>query len=182
MSEHRSERQRARSGAHHGDERSREEQIVQSLPASAVRLRRMTRADLDALLPHEQVMFGTESWSRDSYLDELADTELRHYLVAEDEDGQVVASAGLLTIAETAQILTVGVLPAARRRGIARLLVQELLTEARRRGAQEVLLEVRMDNKPARRLYEDQGFVPIGTRRGYYDRGRVDAVVMRHAL
>jgi ribosomal-protein-alanine N-acetyltransferase len=142
----------------------------------------MTRADLDVLLPHEQAIFGTESWSRDSYLDELADTELRHYLVAEDEDGQVLASAGLLTIAETAQILTVGVLPVARRRGIARLLVRELLAEARRRRAQEVLLEVRIDNRPARTLYESQGFVPIGTRRGYYDRGRVDAVVMRHAL
>jgi ribosomal-protein-alanine N-acetyltransferase len=149
---------------------------------SAIRLRPMRRADLDVLLPHEQVMFGSESWSRDSYLDELADTELRHYLVAEDEAGQVLASAGLLTIAETAQILTIGVLPPARRRGIARLLVRALLAEARRRQAHEVLLEVRMDNKPARKLYESEGFVTIGTRRGYYDRGRVDAVVMRHEL
>src|SRR6185503_12588142 len=120
----------------------------------AIRLRPMRKADLDVLLPHERAMFGTESWSRDSYLDELADTELRHYLVAEDEAGQVLASAGLLTIAETAQILTIGVLPPARRRGIARLLVRALLAEARRRQAHEVLLEVRMDNKPARKLYE----------------------------
>src|SRR6185312_11393805 len=112
------------------------------LPAATVRLRRMTKADVDVLLPHEQVMFGTESWSRNSYLDELADTESRHYLVAVDDNDQVLASAGLLTIAETAQIVTIGVLPAARRRGIARLLVQELLDEARRRRAQEVLLEV----------------------------------------
>ncbi|HJQ03187.1 MAG TPA: ribosomal protein S18-alanine N-acetyltransferase [Jatrophihabitans sp.] len=153
-----------------------------NLPAPTVRLRRMTKADVDVLLPHEQVMFGTESWSRNSYLDELADTESRHYLVAVDDNDQVLASAGLLTIAETAQIVTIGVLPAARRRGIARLLVRELLDEARRRQAQEVLLEVRIDNKPARKLYESQGFVPIGTRRGYYDRGRVDAVVMRYAL
>jgi ribosomal-protein-alanine N-acetyltransferase len=147
-----------------------------------VRLRPMRKADLDVLLPHEQAMFGTESWSRDSYLDELADTELRHYLVAEDADGQVLASAGLLTIAETAQILTIGVLPPARRRGIARLLVNALVAEARRRQAHEVLLEVRVDNKPARELYESEGFVVISTRRGYYDRGRVDAVVMRHEL
>jgi ribosomal-protein-alanine N-acetyltransferase len=153
-----------------------------SVPDTAVRLRPMRQADLDVLLPHEQAMFGTESWSRGSYLDELADTELRHYLVAEDDSGQVLASAGLLTIAETAQIVTVGVLPAARRRGIARLLVQELLAEARRRRAHEVLLEVRIDNRAARKLYESQGFVPIGTRRGYYDQGRVDAVVMRREL
>ena len=82
----------------------------------------------------------------------------------------------------TAQILTVGVLPAARRRGIATLLVRALIVVARERQAVEVLLEVRMDNDGARKLYENEGFVTIGTRRGYYDRGRVDAVVMRHEL
>lgn len=147
-----------------------------------IRLRRMRTADLDILLPHEQAMFGTESWSRSSYLDELSDTELRHYLVAEDADGNVLGSAGLLSIAETAQILTVGVLPAARRRGVARMLVRELVAEARRRKAEEVLLEVRVDNEAARLLYENEGFVTIGSRRGYYDHGRVDAAVMRYEL
>ncbi len=141
----------------------------------------MEPADLDVLLPYEKNMFGSESWSRGSYLEELADTQLRHYLVAETDEG-VLGSGGLMIIGETAQILTVGVLPAARRQGIARLLVRELVAEARRRQAEEVLLEVRMDNQPARSLYENEGFVSIGTRRGYYDHGRIDAVVMRHGL
>lgn len=152
------------------------------MTALAVRLRKMLPADLTTLLPYEESMFGSESWSRASYLDELADTELRHYLVAEDSDGSLLGSAGLLTIAETAQILTVGVLPAARRRGVARLLVRALVAEARRRAAEEVLLEVRMDNDAARSLYTAEGFLTIGTRRGYYDHGRVDAVVMRYGL
>ena len=141
----------------------------------------MRTADLDVLLPHEDELFGTESWSRQSYQDELADTELRHYLVAE-RDGQVVGSAGLLAIGETAQILTVGVLPAARRQGIGEQLVQALVAEASRRRAIEVLLEVRMDNAAARQLYAKLGFEVIGTRRGYYEQGRVDAVVMRRAI
>jgi ribosomal-protein-alanine N-acetyltransferase len=108
---------------------------------------------------------------------------LRYYLIAEQvPDGSVLGSGGLMTIAETAQILTVGVLPSARRRGIGALLLRALVTEARRRRATEVLLEVRMDNQPARKLYESQGFVMIGSRRGYYDHGRVDAVVMRCEL
>jgi len=141
----------------------------------------MRTADLDVLLPHEAELFGTESWSRQSYQDELADTELRHYLVAE-RDGQVVGSAGLLAIGETAQILTVGVLPAARRQGIGEQLVQALVAEASRRRAIEVLLEVRIDNAAARQLYAKLGFEVIGTRRGYYEQGRVDAVVMRRAI
>jgi ribosomal-protein-alanine N-acetyltransferase len=141
----------------------------------------MTVADLDVLLPHEQEMFGSESWSRQSYLEELADTELRHYVVAES-GGEVIGSAGLLTIAETAQIVTVGVLPQARRRGVGRTLVRALVAEARRRDADEVLLEVRIDNDSARKLYESEGFDALGIRRGYYDRGRVDAVTMRLVL
>ena len=146
-----------------------------------ISLRPMRSSDLDELLPHEDELFGTEAWSRQSYLDELADTELRQYLVAE-QDGKVVGSAGVLAIGETAQILTVGVLPAARRQGIGEQLVQALLAEAVRRRAEEVLLEVRMDNAAARQLYGKLGFAVIGTRRGYYDQGRMDAVVMRRAL
>ncbi len=146
-----------------------------------ITLRPMRAADLEVLLPHEQAMFGSESWSRQAYLDELADTDLRHYLVAE-RDGQLAGCAGLLAIGETAQILTVGVLPAARRHGVGRQLVDALVAEAARRGAREVLLEVRVDNDAARELYDRAGFTAIGTRRGYYDHGRVDAVVMRRAL
>jgi [ribosomal protein S18]-alanine N-acetyltransferase len=142
----------------------------------------MVPADLDVLLPYEDVMFGTEAWSRKSYLEELADTELRHYLVAVDPAGELLGSAGLMTIAETAQILTVGVLPHARRRGIGQLLVAALVTEARRRRASEVLLEVRIDNSAARSLYESAGFAVLGVRRGYYENGRVDAVTMRKPL
>jgi [ribosomal protein S18]-alanine N-acetyltransferase len=146
-----------------------------------ISLRPMRTADLDVLLPYEDELFGSESWSRQSYQDELADTELRHYLVAE-RDGQVVGSAGLLSIGETAQILTVGVLPTARRQGIGEQLVQALVAEATRRRAAEILLEVRMDNAAARQLYAKLGFEVIGTRRGYYEQGRVDAVVMRRAV
>ncbi len=162
-----------------------------------VRLRPMRPADLDVLMPFEQQMFGTEAWSRQSYLDELADTEFRYYLVAEaaadtETESEAVAeragdavlfgTAGLLTVAETAQILTVAVLPAARRAGVGRLLVRALVAEARRRRATEVLLEVREDNEAARRLYESEGFAVLGRRRGYYDQGRVDAVTMRHVF
>lgn len=160
----------------------RSEQQPQSEQQPVAKLRAMCPADLDVLLPFERTMFGTEAWSRESYLDELADTELRCYLVAEDADGMMLGSGGLMTIGETAQILTVGVLPAARRRGLGRTLVRALIAEARRRGASEVLLEVREDNLAARKLYEAEGFANLGRRRGYYDRGRVDAVTMRYAI
>jgi len=57
-----------------------------------------------------------------------------------------------------------------------------LLDEARRRDVTEAFLEVRVDNEGAMKLYERSRFVRVGMRRGYYDGGRVDAVVMRKQL
>jgi ribosomal-protein-alanine N-acetyltransferase len=145
----------------------------------------MRLADLDVLMRYEDEMFGSEAWSRQSYIDELADTELRDYLVAEGTGGGtgvVLGSGGLMTIAETAQILTVGVLPNARRQGIGSLLVRALVARARERRADEVLLEVRVDNDAAKKLYESEGFTTLGLRRGYYEHGRVDALTMRLGL
>lgn len=142
----------------------------------------MTAAHVDALMPYEREMFGPEAWTASSYLTELADTRTRHYLAVEDVDGALLAWGGVMVVADAGEILTVGVVPAARRRGIARQLLHALLDEARRRGAREMFLEVRVDNAAARTLYESEGFAQVGLRPGYYDAGRVDAVVMRREL
>lgn len=41
------------------------------------------------------------------------------------------------------------------------------------------MLECRVDNLRAQKLYERFGFEAIGFRRGYYQPGNVDALVMR---
>jgi ribosomal-protein-alanine N-acetyltransferase len=150
--------------------------------ATEVVLRPMTVEHIDALLPYEQAMFGSEAWTRHGYRAELADTRYRTYLVAEDAGGSLLGWAGVRVVADEAEILTVGVVPEARRRGIARRLVAALLSAARDAGASDVYLEVRVDNAAARTLYLSEGFDEAGVRRGYYDLGRVDAVVMHRAV
>ncbi|MDT4939744.1 MAG: [ribosomal protein S18]-alanine N-acetyltransferase [Pseudonocardiales bacterium] len=142
----------------------------------------MQTGHIAALMPYERDMFGTEAWTASGYRTELADVRRRYYLAAEDAAGRLLGWAGLMVIGESAQILTIGVVPPARRRGIARALLTGLLDEARRRAAVEVFLEVRVDNTAARALYAADGFVEIGTRPGYYDAGRIDAVTMRRDL
>lgn len=81
-----------------------------------------------------------------------------------------------------AEILTLAVDPAARRRGFAKALVQAAAGAAQIAGAESLFLEVAVDNAPAVGLYRATGFTEAGLRRGYYDRGggnRVDALVMR---
>ncbi|MDP9094126.1 MAG: ribosomal protein S18-alanine N-acetyltransferase [Actinomycetota bacterium] len=141
----------------------------------------MRAVHINALMPYERAMFGTEAWTVSGYQNELADGEHRYYIVAE-HDLDLLGWAGIMIVADTAEILTVGVIPAARRRGVARALVAELIAEARRREAGQAFLEVRVDNAAARALYLRAGFAEVGMRPGYYDSGRVDAVVMRLEL
>ncbi|MEK7431313.1 MAG: ribosomal protein S18-alanine N-acetyltransferase [Pseudomonadota bacterium] len=98
------------------------------------------------------------------------------------EDAALVAFILCRAIAGEAEILTLAVDPAARRRGFARALVEAAAGAARIAGAETMFLEVADDNAAAIGLYEVAGFARAGLRRGYYDRGPqgyADALVMR---
>lgn len=140
-------------------------------------LRPMRLDDIPAVGELEHRLFPIDAWPLHMFFDEFSQPETRHYLVAEDE-GSLVGYAGVMSMATTADIQTIGVLPECEGRGIGTAMLTELLAEAHRRGALEVMLEVRADNGRARSLYELFGFEQIHTRRGYYRDG-VDAQVMR---
>jgi ribosomal-protein-alanine N-acetyltransferase len=144
-------------------------------------LRDMTRADLPAVLAMEEELFAPDTWTSAMYRDELARTDTRHYLVAEDDAGTVVGYAGLIAYPEEAHIATIGVTGAAQGQGSGALLLDTLLAEADTRS-QVVLLEVRADNEVAQGLYRRRGFTEIGRRRGYYQPSGTDAVVMSREL
>jgi ribosomal-protein-alanine N-acetyltransferase len=98
------------------------------------------------------------------------------------EDAAPAAFILCRAVAGEAEILTLAVEPAARRRGLARALVEAAAGVARIAGAEAMFLEVADDNVAAIGLYEAAGFDRAGLRRGYYDRGPqgyVDALVMR---
>ena len=82
---------------------------------------------------------------------------------------------------EAAEILTLAVAPAARRRGIGAALVRAAAGLAAQGGADNLFLEVAQDNPAAQALYRSLGFAEAGRRAGYYARaeGRIDALVMR---
>jgi ribosomal-protein-alanine N-acetyltransferase len=137
----------------------------------------MRLADLDAVMGLEEELFAPDTWTRAMYRDELARTDTRHYVVAED-DGQVVGYAGLIAYDDEAHVATIGVAGTRQGEGIGAQLLDALLTEADRRSP-VVLLEVRADNEVAQGLYRRRGFAEVGRRRGYYQPSGTDAVVMK---
>ena len=66
------------------------------------------------------------------------------------------------------------------RRGLGRVLLEELLAEARRRGARHIPARGRRRQRPgADGCTTSYGFEVIGVRRGYYQPSNTDALVMR---
>jgi ribosomal-protein-alanine N-acetyltransferase len=153
--------------------------------ANGVALREMRWWDMDAVLALEHDLFPEDAWSRGMFWSELADARhpagTRTYLVAEDGGGRIVGYAGLAAVAGTGDVQTIATARDHWGTGLGSALLSALLRAATAAECHEVLLEVRVDNSRAQRLYERFGFVPIGIRRGYYQPGNVDALVMRLA-
>jgi [ribosomal protein S18]-alanine N-acetyltransferase len=83
------------------------------------------------------------------------------------------------------ELLSLGVLPAFRRRGAAARLLEAATERAAPAGARAMFLEVAVDNSVAQSLYRRHGFRTVGRREGYYarpDGNRVAAFTMRREL
>lgn len=103
------------------------------------------------------------------------------------EAGEPALEKGFIlcrSIAGEAEILTIAVDPAARRRGWGAALVEMAAGIAAETGSEALFLEVAADNTAAIALYAATGFAKVGLRKGYYPHpdGARDAVVMRRAL
>jgi ribosomal-protein-alanine N-acetyltransferase len=83
--------------------------------------------------------------------------------------------------ADQAEILTLAVLPAARRAGRAAALLRRAAGLAGAAGARALFLEVGLGNAPALALYAACGFVAAGRRPRYYADGS-DALVLRRDI
>ncbi len=96
------------------------------------------------------------------------------------------AAFGLLRMVEDeAEILTIATDPAYRGKGIATQLLHFIIHYAERESIARLFLEVAEDNLAAHTLYDQNGFAPFATRKGYYTRwhGRaVDAICMEKTL
>ena len=120
------------------------------------------------------------SWREDEFEDLLEGEGIYGFLAK--DDGEPLGVILCRIAADEVEVLTIGVAPAARRKGVAQALLTAALGVARARQAAQAFLEVAVDNEDAITLYERLGFRRAGKRLHYYDRGeagRMDALVMR---
>jgi len=132
--------------------------------------------DIPTLVQLEATLFpGDSPWNAEMFWSELAAGY--HYVVHRDPAGLIDGYAGLMVVADEAQVQTIGVRPDAQGRGLGRALLRHLMQVADQR---RVLLEVRTDNVKALALYDSEGFVRLGTRRRYYQPSGADAHTMAY--
>ena len=134
---------------------------------------RMNESHVSAVAELERQNFS-EPWPEIAVRSELTN-KLALWLVAV-EDGVVAGYVGSQTVLQEADMMNIAVADTHRRRGIARMLVEELICQL---DAYQLTLEVRASNAPAIALYEKLGFTQVGLRKNYYHKPKEDALILR---
>ena len=138
---------------------------------------------VDAIMEVMQEAFDPafgEAWNRRQVGDALVLGNCHYLLAGEDKHalspGSIPAGFTLSRrAADEEELLLIAVRPRFRSKGIASALLQRLICESRMRDVKRLFLEMREGN-PAEKLYRNHGFLPVGRRSEYYNRGKISGI------
>jgi ribosomal-protein-alanine N-acetyltransferase len=168
---------------------------------TTLHLRYMTVRDIPEVVEIDRQSFDMP-WSSRSYMFEVAESTYSHMLVLETRtevtggplnrllrrsahpavQSAVGAYGGLWLIAGEAHISTIASAPPLRGRGLGELALAAMIRRSITLRATHVVLEVRVSNHIAQRLYKKYGFETVGVKPHYYSNNREDAYDMRLEL
>jgi ribosomal-protein-alanine N-acetyltransferase len=153
---------------------------VSALLNNLPRYRRMTEADIDAIMAIENVIYP-HPWTRGNFSDSL---RAGYHCWVMEAGGETIGYSVMMIGAGEAHVLNLSIAAQWQRQGRGREMLQFLLKLARDFSASRILLEVRPSNVAGRGLYAEAGFSEIATRRDYYPArdGREDAIVLELEL
>ena len=112
--------------------------------------------------------FPNKSWSADDF----RDLKKSGCEIIVSQNGFIVYRVAV----DEAEIITIGVNPEMRRKGIASAMITIVEKTIKNQGVKKLFLEVAANNTPGQKLYENSGFNVVGLRPKYYD--GVDAILM----
>ncbi|UDG82646.1 ribosomal protein S18-alanine N-acetyltransferase (plasmid) [Candidatus Vallotia cooleyia] len=142
----------------------------------------MIASDLDEVEAVERVVY-TFPWTRESFEDSLNNG---HFGICLRNDADaLVGYCMMMLVVDEMHLLNLCVTPDAQGKGVGVTLMHEVVQIARTHHINSILLDVRLSNHHAIRLYKRFNFVVIGRRKNYYsllNRAREDAIVMRYSM
>ncbi|MGC8796749.1 ribosomal protein S18-alanine N-acetyltransferase [Thermodesulfovibrio sp.] len=138
-------------------------------------IRKLKEEDLLAVLEIAKQSFSMP-WSLKSFREELLNPQ--SILKVAEFNGEIAGYIVLRKILDEAELLSIAVKPALRRKGIATELMRNLLDEIKN-SVKSCFLEVRVSNIQAISFYEKMGFKKVGMRKKYYLLPEEDGIIMK---
>lgn len=123
-----------------------------------VSIRFMEKKDIEQILLIEQRSFPAP-WTSKAYYSELQNKFARYFVLLDQE--RVIGYAGMWLFAGESHITTIAVHPDYRSCGYGRMLMMTLIEYSKKHNADTMVLEVRVSNSAAIRLYDSLGFKKI---------------------
>lgn len=145
-----------------------------------VKIRLFSPDDSDSVLKVQSSCKGVTAWQARDY-EQLSRDPRGMFLVAESQDRnsrEIVGFSACFCIETDAELWNIAVIPAHRRRGIARALLSEACKGLAETGVRRLFLEVRESNRPAMELYRSLGFASFARRKDYYQNPKEDALML----
>lgn len=140
-------------------------------------IRAAEQMDIDAIVRVENACFSTP-WSIDAIKHEICENKLADFMIACDEENNIIGYIGIWTLLDECQINKIAVMPDKRKIGIGKTILNHVIELTRDMGVKSWYLEVRESNTAAQALYRSAGFSSVGTRKNYYINPVEDAVLM----
>ena len=140
---------------------------------------RATLDDLDELA-RLALEAGETTWRAETFYPACRGDEKERAFIARDDD-VIVGYAVMALEVDDCALYSIAIKPSHRRQGLAQILFNAGVSWAREAGKARCLLEVRISNEGAIRLYEKVGFRRDGIRKNYYPTQtskREDALLM----
>ena len=136
-----------------------------------------------AELSDAEKVYNLDSTEKDSYsldtISSMLSSDNAYTMIVED-DTKVIGYISFSIAIDEAELIKIVVDNGYRRQGIAAGLIKDSIDELKNRGVKIIFLEVRVDNTPAKKLYEKTGFIKYYTREKYYN--GIDAELYRLKL
>lgn len=123
-----------------------------------------------------------EHWSLQGVCDVLRYDSSIYYVAYCKDCDEIVGFAGVMLVAEEAELLNIAVKPSYQNQGVGQLLLAKVMKQSAEQGAERILLEVRKSNVQALHLYKENFFSELGIRKAYYNNPTEDAIIMERII
>ena len=144
-----------------------------------INIEKMTKNHLEQIKDILKEQFD-DFWT-ESVLKKELENPASTYIVAIDEQNNVVGYAGIWQPIDEAHITNIVTKKDKRNNKVATHMLEELINIAKSRKLKNITLEVNINNIPAINLYKKYKFEEVGIRKKYYNNTE-DAIIMTYEL